>query len=181
MTALFWNSQSLLLINYLEKGRTVKELQHAELIDHFEGELHKSYVWRSKKHSCAMVTWSGPPSAIAANKLVEFGCELLNSSSLQIWLCAILYYYKYIYKNTQRYIIWVTWLCMLSGFIKRYIHLGNGNYTLPIFHAGCSSVKTRSRSASIWSLTFFAIITVIAIFRKNRNKNQTDVQSGEVR
>lgn len=112
MTALFWDSQSLLLINYLQKGRTVKKLQHAELIDHFEDELHKSYMWRSKKHSCAMVTWSGPPSAIAANKLVEFGCELLNNSSLQIWLCAILYYY--IYKVNQRYVVRIYKMLHLS-------------------------------------------------------------------
>lgn len=79
MTTVFWDSQSLIFINYLEKDKTVKELQHAELIDHFEDELHKSYVWRSKKHSCAIITYRLTPPPLPQTYWLNLAANCLTA------------------------------------------------------------------------------------------------------
>ena len=78
MATVFWDSQDVIYIDYLEKGKTNTGLYYAELLGRFDAELQKKRPHLAKKkvlfhHGNA----SGHTSAVATAKLVELGYELL--------------------------------------------------------------------------------------------------------
>jgi Transposase. len=42
MAIVFWNSQGVIYIDYLEKGKTVTGLYYSELLDEFDAKLQKN-------------------------------------------------------------------------------------------------------------------------------------------
>jgi len=66
MATVFWDSQGVIYIDYLEKGKTVTGLYYAELLGRFAAEL-------LFYHNNAPAN----TSALAKAKLVELGYELL--------------------------------------------------------------------------------------------------------
>jgi len=78
MATVFWDSQGVIYIDYLEKGKTVTGLYYAELLGRFAAELQKIGSHLAKKkvlfhHDNA----SAHTSALSKAKLVELGNELL--------------------------------------------------------------------------------------------------------
>jgi len=74
----FWDSQGVIYIDYLEKGKTVTWLYYAELLGRFDAELQKirPHLVKNKvlfHHDNA----PAHTSALAKAKLVELGYELL--------------------------------------------------------------------------------------------------------
>ena len=58
MATVFWDSQVVIYIDYLEKGKTVTGLYCAELLDQFDSELQKKTppYGEEKKCSSTMIT-----------------------------------------------------------------------------------------------------------------------------
>ena len=58
MATVFWNSQGVIYIDYLEKGKTVTGLYYAELFGQFDAELQKNTApfGEGKKCSSSMTT-----------------------------------------------------------------------------------------------------------------------------
>jgi len=78
MATVFWDSQGVIYIDYLEKGKTVTGLCYAELSGRFAAELQKIRPHLAKKK--VLFHHDNAPdhtSALAKAKLVEFGYELL--------------------------------------------------------------------------------------------------------
>jgi len=78
MATVFWDSQGVIYIDYLEKGKTVTGLYYAELLGRFAAELQSIRLHLAKKkvlfhHDNA----SAHTSALAKAKLLELGLELL--------------------------------------------------------------------------------------------------------
>jgi len=78
MATVVWDSQGVIYIDYLEKGKTVTGLYYAELLGRFAAELQKIRPHLAKKkvlfhHDNAPAHTSALPKA----KLVELGYELL--------------------------------------------------------------------------------------------------------
>jgi len=78
MATVFWDSQGVINIDYLEKGKTVTVLYYAELLGRFDAELQKKRTHLAKKkrlfhHDNAPAHTSG----LAKAKLVELGYKLL--------------------------------------------------------------------------------------------------------
>ena len=42
MATVFWDSQDVIYVDYLEKGKTVTKLYYAELLGRFDAELQKN-------------------------------------------------------------------------------------------------------------------------------------------
>ncbi|XP_045500072.1 histone-lysine N-methyltransferase SETMAR-like [Colias croceus] len=75
---IFWDSQGVVYIDYLEKGKPITGLYYANLLDRFDAELKKKRPHLAKKkvllhHDNALVH----TSAVAMAKLVELCYELL--------------------------------------------------------------------------------------------------------
>ena len=51
MATVFWDSQGLIYIHYLEKGKMVKGLYYAELLGRFDAKLQKKLPHLAKKKS----------------------------------------------------------------------------------------------------------------------------------
>jgi hypothetical protein len=50
MATVFWDSQGIILINYLEKGKTITGASYSSLLDRLETELQeKRPYWPTKK------------------------------------------------------------------------------------------------------------------------------------
>ena len=49
MATVFWDSQGVIYINYLEKGKMVTGLYYAELLGQFDAELQKKWPHLAKK------------------------------------------------------------------------------------------------------------------------------------
>ena len=65
MAAVFWDSQGVIHIGYLEKSKTVTVLYYAELLGQFDAELQKK---RLHLVSSTMTThWFTPPPAPRPN------------------------------------------------------------------------------------------------------------------
>lgn len=78
MATVFWDSQGIILIDYLEKGRTITGQYYADLLGRFDTQLKKKRPHLAKKkvlfhHDHA----PAHSSAIATAKLVELRYELL--------------------------------------------------------------------------------------------------------
>jgi len=88
MATVFWDSQGVIYIDYLEKGKTVTGLYYAELLGRFAAELQKIRTHLAKKK--VLFHHDNAPahtSALAKTELVELGYELLYPFHriLQIW------------------------------------------------------------------------------------------------
>ena len=81
MATIFWDSQGVMYIDYLEKGKMVPGLYYAELLGRFDAELQKKLPHSAKKkmlfHHDNTPTHT---SAVAAVKSDELGYELLPHS-----------------------------------------------------------------------------------------------------
>jgi len=78
MATVFWDSQGVIYMDYLEKGKMVTGLYYAELLDRFAAELQKIRPHLAKKK--VLFHHDNAPahtSALAQGKLVELGYELL--------------------------------------------------------------------------------------------------------
>lgn len=78
MATVFWDSQGVIYIDYLEKGKTVTGLYYAELLGRFDAELQKKRPHLAKKK--VLFHHDNAPahtSAVATAKLVELHYELL--------------------------------------------------------------------------------------------------------
>jgi len=78
MATVFWDSQGVIYIDYLEKGKTVTGLYYAELLGGFAAELQKIRPHFAKKK--VLFHHDNAPahtSALAKVKIVELGYELL--------------------------------------------------------------------------------------------------------
>ena len=78
MATVFWDAKGIILIDYLEKGKTVTGLYYAELLDRFDAELKKKRPHLAKKK--VLFHHDNAPahtSAVATAKLVELRYELL--------------------------------------------------------------------------------------------------------
>jgi Transposase. len=78
MATVFWDSQGVIYIDYLKKGKTVTGLYYAKLLGRFDAELQKKRPYLAKKkvffhHDNAPAL----TSAIATARLVELHYELL--------------------------------------------------------------------------------------------------------
>ena len=65
MATVFWDSQGVINIDYLEKGKTVTELYYAKLLDRFDAELQKKRSHLTKKKCSSFMTthrFTLPPS-----------------------------------------------------------------------------------------------------------------------
>jgi len=85
MATVFWDSQGMIYIDYLAKGKTVTGLYYAELKVRFAAELQKIRPYLAKKKG--LFHHDNAPahtSALAKAKLVELGYEL-GHHILQIW------------------------------------------------------------------------------------------------
>ena len=49
MATIFWDSQGVTYIDYLEKGKMVTGLYYAELLGKFDAKLHKEQPYLAKK------------------------------------------------------------------------------------------------------------------------------------
>ena len=79
MTTVAWNSQGVIYIDYMEKGKTVTGLNYAELLGRFDAELQKKRTHLAKNyHDNAPIHIS----AVATVKLVELCYELLPHPDL---------------------------------------------------------------------------------------------------
>jgi len=77
LATVFWDSQGVIYIDYLEKGKTVTGLYYAELLGRFATELQKIRPHLAKKK--VLFHHDNAPAhtfALAKAKLVEFGYEL---------------------------------------------------------------------------------------------------------
>ena len=79
MATVFWDSQGVIYIDYLEKGKKVTGLYYVELLGRFDVELLKKRLHLAKKkmlfhHNNA----TAHTSAVATVKLIELGYELLT-------------------------------------------------------------------------------------------------------
>jgi Transposase. len=55
LATVFWDSQGVIFINYLEKGKAVTGLYYAKLLGRFDAELQKKDpIWQRKKCSSTM-------------------------------------------------------------------------------------------------------------------------------
>jgi Transposase. len=78
MTTVFWDSQGVIYIDYLEKGKMVTGLYYAEILGQFDTELQKKYSHLEKKK--VLFQHDNTPahaSTVATAKLVELHYELL--------------------------------------------------------------------------------------------------------
>jgi len=78
MATVFWDSQVVIYIDYLDKGKMVTGLYYAELLGRFAAELQKIRPHLAKKK--VLFQHDNAPahtSALAKAKLVELGYELL--------------------------------------------------------------------------------------------------------
>src|ERR1700712_1634247 len=78
MATVFWDSQGIILIDYLEKGRTITGQYYSELLDRFDAAFKekRTFPYRTKllfHHDNA----PAHSSAVATAKLVNLGYELL--------------------------------------------------------------------------------------------------------
>jgi len=81
MASVFWDSQGVIYIDYLEKGTTVTGLNYAELLGRFAAELLKIRTHLVKKK--VLFHHDNAPahtSALAKATLVELGYELVPST-----------------------------------------------------------------------------------------------------
>jgi len=76
MATVFWDSQGVIYIDYLEKGKMVTELYYAELLGRFDAELQNKRPHLVKKK---VLFYNAPAhaSAVAMAKLVELHYVLL--------------------------------------------------------------------------------------------------------
>ena len=77
MATVFWYSQGVIYIDYLEKGKTVTGLYYAELLGRFDVKLQKKLPHLAKKKM--LFHHNNAPahtSALATIKLVELDQEL---------------------------------------------------------------------------------------------------------
>jgi len=82
MATVFWDSQGVIYIDYLEKGKTVTGLYYAKLLGRFSAELQKIRPHLAKKK--VLFHHDNAPahtSALANAKLFELGYELLPHPS----------------------------------------------------------------------------------------------------
>ena len=70
MATVFWDSQGVIYIDYLEKSKMITGLYYAELLGRFDAELQKKVLFH---HDNA----PADTSALAMTKLVESGYELM--------------------------------------------------------------------------------------------------------
>ena len=78
MATVFWDSQGVIYIDYLEKDKTITGLYYAELLGRFDAELQKKRPHLAKKK--VLFHHDNAPahtSAFVAAKLVESRYELL--------------------------------------------------------------------------------------------------------
>lgn len=78
MATVFWDSQGIIHIDYLEKGKTITGLYYTELLDRFDTELRKKRPHLAKKK--VLFHHDNAPAhtaAVAAAKLVELRYKLL--------------------------------------------------------------------------------------------------------
>lgn len=78
MATVFWDSQGVILIDYLQKGSTITGAYYAALLDTFHGELMKKRPHLAKKK--VLFHHDNAPahsSAVATAKLVELRYEML--------------------------------------------------------------------------------------------------------
>ena len=69
MVTVFWDSQGVIYIDYLEKGKTITGLYYAELLDRFNAELQKKRTQLSEEvligpSSYYQQSSSGPPKNV---------------------------------------------------------------------------------------------------------------------
>jgi Transposase. len=79
MATIFWDSQGVIHIKYLEKGKMITGMHYAELLRQFEVELQKKQPHLAKKK--VLFHHDNTPahtSAVATAKLVELHYELLH-------------------------------------------------------------------------------------------------------
>jgi hypothetical protein len=87
MATVFWDSQRIILINYLEKSKTITGASYSSLLDRLKTELQEKYPRLAHKkihfHHNAPAHSSG---AVVA-KLMQLGFQLVpHHPILQIWL-----------------------------------------------------------------------------------------------
>lgn len=78
MATVFWDSQGVIFIDFLEKGKTITGAYYAALLERFNEELMKKRPHLAKKK--VLFHQDNAPahsSAVATSKLVELGYELL--------------------------------------------------------------------------------------------------------
>ena len=78
MPTIFWDSQSVIYIDYLEKGKTVTGPYYAELLSRIEAEFQKKRPHLAKKKILFHHDDASPHiPAVSTAKLVKLGYELL--------------------------------------------------------------------------------------------------------
>uniref|UniRef100_A0A131YT73 Transposase n=1 Tax=Rhipicephalus appendiculatus TaxID=34631 RepID=A0A131YT73_RHIAP len=78
MATIFWDSQGVIFVDYLEKGKTVTGPYYAELLGRFDAELRKKRPHLVKKK--VLFHHENAPAhtcAVATAKLVELGYEVV--------------------------------------------------------------------------------------------------------
>jgi len=84
----FWDSQGIILINYLEKGRTITGASYSSLLDRLKTELQEKCPRLA--HKKILFHHDNAPahtSRVVAAKLMELGFQLVpHPPILQIWL-----------------------------------------------------------------------------------------------
>jgi hypothetical protein len=56
MATVFWDSQGIILINYLEKGKTITSAPYLLLFDRLKTELREKCPWLAHKISFSITT-----------------------------------------------------------------------------------------------------------------------------
>jgi len=93
MPTVFWDSQGVIYIDYLEKGKTVTGMYYAELLGRFVAGLQKTRPHLVKKK--VLVHHDNAPahnSALTNGKLIELGYELLPHPPYSTHLARVTYF-----------------------------------------------------------------------------------------
>lgn len=96
MATVFWDSQGVIYIDYLEKGKTITGRYYAELLGRFDVELKKKRPRLAKKKCCSTTTThrlTPPPSPWPNWSNCTTNCCPIHLT-LQIWPPAIIFCFQ---------------------------------------------------------------------------------------
>jgi Transposase. len=80
--SVLWNAKGILLINYLEKGRSITSKYYSNLLDQLDVKIHKRPHLKKKKKSSFTKTMHLLTSVLPMGKLQYFMYKLLGNPDL---------------------------------------------------------------------------------------------------
>ena len=92
MATIFWDSRDIILIDYLQKGKTITGEYYASLSDRFDAKLKEKNPHLAKKVLLHHENAPAHTIVIATAKLFDLSYEILSIHLIpQIWLLPIIF------------------------------------------------------------------------------------------